>query len=54
VDVFRVPDEFGSPAACFMHGQAYVAHTEFGRQLAEGERVKVVCRPTHRLAARGG
>ena len=52
VDVVRVPEEFGTPAACFMHGQAYLAQTEFGRQLAEGETLKVICTPTHRLADR--
>jgi hypothetical protein len=35
-----------------MHGQAFVAQTEFGRQLQPGESVKVVCAPTHRLAER--
>ena len=40
VDVMMVPEEFGTPAMCFMHGQAYVAQTEFGRQLAADERVK--------------
>jgi hypothetical protein len=52
VDVLRVPDEYGSPAACFMHGQAFLAQTELGRQLAPDESFKVVCTPTHRLAER--
>ncbi len=43
VDVMRVPEEFGNPATCFMHGQAYLAQTGFGRALAANERVKVVC-----------
>ena len=43
VDVMRVPEEFGNPATCFMHGQAYMAETEIGRKLAENERIKVVC-----------
>jgi hypothetical protein len=51
IDVMRVPASFASPATCFMHGQAYLAGTEFGRQLAADERLKVVCAPTHRLAA---
>jgi hypothetical protein len=25
VDVIHVPEEFGNPATCFMHGQAYLA-----------------------------
>jgi len=43
VDVMRVPESFGNPATCFMHGQAYLAETSLGRDLAENERVKVVC-----------
>ena len=43
VDVMRVPVEFGSPATCFMHGQAYLAETTLGRELTDNERVKVVC-----------
>jgi hypothetical protein len=53
VDVMRVPEQFSMPSTCFMHGQAYVAQTEFGRQLSEGESVKVVCTPTTKLSARG-
>jgi hypothetical protein len=52
VDVLRVPEQFGSPATCFMHGQALLARTEFGRQLAQGETFQVVCTPSHRLAER--
>jgi hypothetical protein len=52
VDVMRVPEEIGNPATCFMHGQAYLAQTEFGRQLAEDERIKVVCTPTRKVADR--
>ncbi len=43
VDSLRVPESFGNPATCFMHGQAYLADTSLGRDLAENERVKVVC-----------
>lgn len=43
VDVMRVPEEFGNPATCFMHGQAYLAQTGLGRALAGNERIKVVC-----------
>jgi hypothetical protein len=39
----RVPTEFGTPAACFMHGQAYLAETTIGQELGENESVKVVC-----------
>jgi hypothetical protein len=50
-DVLRVPEEFGNPAMCFMHGQAYLAGISVGRQLAADERVKVTCVPTGKLAA---
>jgi hypothetical protein len=43
VDTLRVPESFGNPATCFMHGQAYLADTSLGRDLAENERVKVIC-----------
>ncbi len=43
VVTMRVPDQFGSPATCFMHGQAYLAETSIGRDLADDERVRVIC-----------
>jgi hypothetical protein len=43
VDAMRVPEDFANPATCFMHGQAYLAETSIGRDLAENERIKVVC-----------
>jgi hypothetical protein len=43
VNVMRVPVEFGSPATCFMHGQAYLAETTLGRDVVDNERVKVIC-----------
>jgi hypothetical protein len=43
VDAMQVPEAYASPAACFMHGQAYLAETSLGRELTENERVKVVC-----------
>jgi len=43
--VMLVPEEFASPITCAMHGQAYVAGTAIGRNLAESDRIKVVCRP---------
>ena len=45
VSVTSVPEPTGNPAICFMHGQAYLAQTEMGRNLADNERVKVVCAP---------
>ena len=41
--VMRVPADFGNPATCFVHGQAYLAQTSIGQDLGEDERVKVVC-----------
>ena len=43
VDVMVMPVSSGNPATCFMHGQAYLASTDMGRNLADNERVKVVC-----------
>jgi hypothetical protein len=43
INVVRVPDEFGNPATCFMHGQAYLAGTSIGQNLAESDGVRVVC-----------
>ena len=40
-----VPEAFASPITCAMHGQAYIAETAIGRQLAESDRIKVICRP---------
>ena len=38
-----VPEQFGNPVTCFMHGQAYLAETSIGQEIGEDERVKVVC-----------
>jgi hypothetical protein len=43
VDTMRVPEEFGNPLTCFMHGQAFLAQMELGRDMTADERVKVVC-----------
>ena len=49
--VIRVPTDDGSPVGCLLHGQAYLAETEIGQDLAADERVKVVCAPSQRAAA---
>ena len=41
--LMRPPAEFGNPATCLLHGQAYVAETSIGQELGEAERVKVLC-----------
>lgn len=51
VNVMLVPAEFGNPATCLMHGQAYLAETSIGRELGENERIKIVCMPTQRARA---
>jgi hypothetical protein len=43
--VMLVPGSFASPVTCAMHGQAYLAETAIGRNLADSDRIKVVCRP---------
>lgn len=49
VSVMRVPEEFGNPATCLMHGQAYLAGISIGRDLDDGQRVKVVCARSQRV-----
>ena len=46
VDVIRVPARFGNPATCFLHAQAYLAETSFGRDLGADHRVKAICSHT--------
>jgi hypothetical protein len=46
--VIRVPTDYASPIACLLHGQAYLAQTEIGQELAADERVKVICAPSQR------
>ena len=41
--LMRAPAEFGNPATCLMHGQAYVAETAIGQELGDNDGVKVVC-----------
>jgi len=50
LSIVRVPENFSNPAACLMHGQAYLASTSIGRDLGDGERVKVVCVRAQRIA----
>jgi hypothetical protein len=42
--VMLMRGEFASPITCAMHGQAYVAQTAIGENLAGSDRVKVICR----------
>jgi hypothetical protein len=44
--VMRAPAEFGNPATCFMHGQAYLAQTSIGQEIGDYNRVKIVCTPS--------
>jgi hypothetical protein len=43
VHVVQVPEEFAMPAMCAMRGQAFLAETSIGQELANNERVKVMC-----------
>jgi GH24 family phage-related lysozyme (muramidase) len=54
VQVLRSPETFASPVACLMHGQAYLANSAIGRDLNEGETVKVICKRNRVTAAAGG
>lgn len=45
VDVISMADTFNSPVTCMMTGQAYLAGSAIGRDLAPDERVKVICTP---------
>ena len=45
VSVTSVQEPTGNPTMCLMHGQAYLAETTMGRNLADNERVKVICAP---------
>lgn len=49
--VMRVPAEFANPVTCLMHGQAYLAQTSVGQELADDERIKVVCTRTETIDA---
>ena len=42
-NVLQVPEEFMLPSQCMMRGQAYLAETSIGQELAREERVKVMC-----------
>lgn len=41
--VLRDPETFAVPTTCLMHGQAYLADSEIGRELGENEAAKVLC-----------
>jgi hypothetical protein len=43
VHTMFVPEQFGNPVTCVMHGQAYLAETSIGQEIGQDERVKVVC-----------
>jgi hypothetical protein len=42
-NVVQVPEEFLIPAQCMMRGEAFLAGTSVGQNLAQDERVKVMC-----------
>ena len=49
--VLRLPDEFGNPATCFMHAQAYLAGGSIGRELDASERVRIIFVPRESVIA---
>lgn len=49
--VMRVPAEFGNPATCFMHAQAFLAGSSIGRELNANERIRIICVRSEGLAA---
>ena len=49
--MIRVPEEFGNPAMCFMHGQAYLAYTAIAEDLGQDDRVKVICARREKVEA---
>ena len=49
--VVRVPAEFGNPATCFMHAQAYLAGSSIGQELDANERVRIICMPRESVIA---
>ena len=49
--VMRMPAEFGSPVACFTHGQAYLAASSVGQELGANDYAKVVCVPGRTIGA---
>jgi hypothetical protein len=53
IDILHIPVMSANPVTCFMQAQAYLAGTSIGRDLAEGEAVKVVC-VRNRAAAGAG
>ena len=52
LQVVRDPEAFVSPVACFVHGQAYLAETELGRDLSDREVVKVICTRSRNFASK--
>ena len=49
--VLRVPMEFGNPATCIMHAQAYLAGSSIGRELDASERGRIICEPRESVIA---
>jgi hypothetical protein len=43
VHVVLIPEEFAIPAMCAVRGQAFLAETSIGQELAKDERVKIMC-----------
>jgi hypothetical protein len=54
VHVMHSPETFGSPFLCFKHGQALLAETAMGQEMAIGEVIKIACVRTQAVNRRIG
>ena len=52
--VLQVPEQFGNPVMCMLHGQAYLAGTSIGQEIEETEQVKVLCIRSNNLLGKIG
>jgi hypothetical protein len=50
-DMLRLSAAFENAAACFFQGQALLAATSLGQELADDDRIKIVCKRSERLDA---
>jgi hypothetical protein len=50
-DILRLSATFENAAACFMQGQALLAATSVGQELADDDRIKIVCKRSETIDA---
>jgi len=51
--VMRVPDQFGNPATCFMHAQAYLAESAIAQDVRQEDRVRILCARSDKVRTGG-